>query len=265
MKVAVATTIAAHKCDGLGDLAWMKSAEAMSAFAKKVGIELDWILAAEVGHGADGKLKPITDRLGELGGKVLRFSIERPGVEEITGHNRLWGICTGRNLALSEALDSHADWLFSVDTDIEYSPATILKLLELAERAGGSPRCFGINVGAYCLDGPPVLGMPAEWRVKEHWNTAGCLFIPRAIYEKVRWRWDLTDGDSDDPAFQHDVEARFGTRTWVRHDLALRHLVPPGLHHAVPILKSQARSDAAQRRRELAQKAKAHRRRLQAK
>src|SRR5690606_951960 len=56
-----------------------------------------------------------------------------------------------------------------------------------------------------------------------HMATAAFVLIRRDLLRKVRWRWDLDAGMSDDPCLHHDALVFHGVETLVRHDCVGRH------------------------------------------
>lgn len=206
--VVVCSTVAAWKCDGVEEFSWLTHADAW----RQAGA--GFVLAAEVGQGHDDKVRPLVERVRELGGTVWAFSLDT-GEDEVTSHNRLDHIVTGRNLATRCALRDGAAWLVYLDTDIIPPANGIDLLLEM-----DWPVCGG-NVPSYGRGGPAVEDYP--FRVEEHWNTAGFLLVRADVADRVSWRYSVADGMSDDPAFDHDMR-KLGWSTRVRKDM------PPALH-----------------------------------
>lgn len=215
-KVIVCATIAAWKCDGT-ELRWLTHAEKWS------GVE--WVLAAQIGHGFDYKLGPVTEAVENLGGKVYRFSID-DGEESITTNNRLDYICEGRNIAMTKALRAGAEWLLFLDVDLVPQEDSIEKLLEVDYPV------IGGDVPQYVLSNQQYLPN-YPYPVEEHWNTAGYMMVRRDVAEKVRWRHEIWNGLSDDPCFDYDCR-RLGWPTRVRTDVK-------GVHDvAIPVEKRNA-------------------------
>lgn len=239
----IASTCAPYKMQAEPEEAysWLKHADAW------VDRGHEFFLAAE--HGARLEaMTPLEVLVEELTGTVWSFSID-DGEKELTSGGRLVRICTGRNLA-HEAFNRHPGrWeaILFLDTDVEPPEDAPERLLEVAHEL------VGFNVPTYCLDGPRleqaevapgrflartkerVLGQgPTSWSqdgaffpdgadVRMHWNTAGALMVRDHAARHLRWRYDLSRGQTDDPCFQEDaVRAGYG-QTWVRHDVVGRH------------------------------------------
>lgn len=219
--IVVASTIGPWKAGQPeeGDIAWLDKAKEMQGLSPE---PLHFFCAVETDARGLEPYSRLYARIIKLRRSVpftvWQFSIndETP---EISGGNRLIRICTGRNLAHEFAMRNQASHILFLDTDIEVQDAGCIgKLLELDR-----PVAAG-HVPAYCLDGPRVENAPGDTR--EHWTTAGFLFLRRDVFLKLRWRWDLDEGLTDDPAFQEDaVHWGFG-QTWVRHDVLGIHVEP---------------------------------------
>jgi hypothetical protein len=153
-------------------------------------------------------------------------------------------ICAGRNLA-HEWFNRHPgrwEGILFVDTDVEPPEDAPERLLEVDRPL------VGFHVPTYCLDGPRVEGGWDEpqwwWRmgdsgvtmfrsdrpwfpegadVREHWNTAGALLVRDEPARRLRWRYDFSLGQTDDPCFQADAVALGYGQTWVRHDVVGQH------------------------------------------
>lgn len=215
MTVLVATTVAAYKCDGIGELAWLQHSEAWRAAGH------EFFCAVQSGHGHDHNFAQLETWLEDLEATVWRFSIDTRATE-ITSGNRLQGICTGRNMA-HEYVTTHGDitHLLLLDSDVMPCREAIDLLLEVDHPIVGG------HVPTYCLDGPRVTeGVPSSADVREHWNTAGFLLLQREAVNRIRWGWSLDDGLTDDPWTQ-DLAVRVGLgQTWVRHDCVGIHWPP---------------------------------------
>lgn len=134
-------------------------------------------------------------------------------------HNRLFRICTGRNLIHEFALRSgDVSHVLFLDSDLLVPNDSVSKLLEMDHPIVGG------SVPAYCMSGDRVKTYP--FKVEAHWNTAGFLMVNREIVRRIRWRADMHPGGagcSDDPCFANDVKEIFGYDTHVRKDLIGTH------------------------------------------
>lgn len=243
MSIVVASTLAAYKCDGDGDRAWLTHAAAWNA---RAGLDVEWFCAIQAGHGHDEALADIRRELTEqIGATVWTFSID-DGAEEITSGQRLNGICTGRNLIHEFVMRApHRSHLLLLDTDVEPPADAIERLLEVDHPIVGG------HVPTYCLNGPRLscvpLGphrflriardgigsehsvayeeapFPEDADVREHWNTAGFLLLQRRAVKSIRWGWSIDDGATDDPWTQGLAEQVGLGQTWVRHDVVGKH------------------------------------------
>lgn len=235
MTVLVASVVAGFKCDGTGDMAWLRYANEWAARGH------EFFLAAQTGQGKDEALEPIVDRVRGLGGTVWRYQLDQ-GDRWVTSDNRLVNICTGRNLAHEYAQrDPSIDAILFIDSDVT-PPRNGPEAL-----AAVNHPVVGGHIPNYCLDGPKVVysrqsltqwwvtagrtsyyvdaePFPAGYDVREHWTSAGALLVRRPVFRKLRWRWDLDAGHmTDDPCFQTDaVDAGFG-QTWVVHNSMWNH------------------------------------------
>jgi hypothetical protein len=66
--------------------------------------------------------------------------------------------------------------------------------------------------------------------VQSHMNTAGFLLIAREVFRRLRWRFDLEAGLTDDPCYYRDAKELLGVPTYVRKDVIGRHwpeAIPP--------------------------------------
>lgn len=143
---------------------------------------------------------------------------------ELDGTNRLFRICTGRNLVHEYAQrDRDISHILFVDSDLIIPPDSVIKLLEV-----GRPICGG-DVPSYCMNGPRVSGY--DFPVEKHWNTAGFLMIRREVFRRLRWRADIEAGSTDDPCFAMDAEAAGFGETYVRKDLIGHHKSLVQLEH----------------------------------
>jgi hypothetical protein len=214
MKITVATTVAAYKCDGINELCWLEHAEAWMARG-----DVEIFCAVQTGQGHDHRFEKLNERLKALGATIWTFSCD-DGSESITSGNRLQGICMGRNMAHEFLFrDSGRTHLLLLDSDVIPPPESIDRLLEVDHPIVGG------HIPTYCLDGPKVKSdkIPAGADVREHWNTAGFLCLTREAAGRIRWGWNVDEGLTDDPWTQ-DLAVRVGLgECWVRHDLVGRH------------------------------------------
>lgn len=234
--IVVASTCAVYKCRDGDDLGWLTTAEQMRAHTSH---DLEFFCAVQVGQGRDENLDPLRNRMEELHGTIWTFSVN-DGETEVSNRKRIHDICMGRNLAIEFAIRKDATHILFLDTDVYVKGDCLQKLLEIDHPLVGG------HVPSYCLDGPPVTVQP-EYKyfvsyegagrvhthgkrpfpdgidLRAHWNTAGFLLVQKSAFRTLRWRHDMDDGYSDDPAFAADASARGFGNTWVRHDVIGAH------------------------------------------
>lgn len=219
MAILVATTTAPYKALDGEDLQWLMDTEKMAQEANEAGLGPVYVFAAlEV----DGRGEQVYENL------FRRFAtLEEAGIscsywtfslndrsKEVDGINRLFRICTGRNLCHEfAARDGDISHILFIDSDLMVPSDSIVKLAEVNMPLAGG------DVPAYCLGVGHPLRPEFPFPVCTHWNTAGYLFVSRPVFRRIRWRFDLEIGATDDPCFAADVqEAGFGP-TYVRKDL----------------------------------------------
>lgn len=164
-------------------------------------------------------------RLRELDGEYWTFSLD-DGRTEVTTANRLRHITTGQNLVTDYACSQpNVTHLLFMAADCEPPPDILPKLLELDHPI------VGAECRTYCLTGPLVPGYPFE--VQAHMATAACILLRRDLFRRLRWRWDVDAGETDDPCMYRDARELLGYETFVRKDCIARHHPEaiPGIEH----------------------------------
>jgi len=226
--VCVASTVRAYKATGQGEtggaiLSWLTWAERWHADGVR------FFLASQRDRHHEADLEMLADLVHSVEGTVWEFSIDE-GAESIDNSGRLTGITMGRNLAHEFAQrDPSITHLLFLDTDVAPPVDAIERLLEVAERYP-SHGLIGGDVPLYGLSGEQVEGAPPHWDLRAHWTSAGFLMVSRAAFRRLRWRWDLEAGCTDDPAFAEDaIAAGFGV-TVVRHSVIGQHFPPNVLY-----------------------------------
>ncbi|HEX3539645.1 MAG TPA: hypothetical protein VHT75_04300 [Acidimicrobiales bacterium] len=240
MTVLVGTTCAPYKTDDPRSvLSWLATVEELHATS-----DIQLFAALEVDARGEEPHTALITELEEAGGVYWTFSLD-DRAETITGRNRLTRICAGRNLVTQYGHDIGASHILFVDSDVTVPGDAVRRLLEVDWPIVGG------HIPTYCLNGPKVEaidtalnGDPPQWAariandysfrhfdgrpfpegadVREHMNTAGFLLVRRDLFLKLRWRWSLDDGLTDDPCYHADAAA-LGYPTWVRHDVRGRH------------------------------------------
>lgn len=209
--ILVATTLAAFVMDQEDTWsAWLRNAEEIQA-SHPDGVT--YFAAIETDARGLDPFAPLLTRLAEVGGEHWTFSLD-DGRTEVTTANRLRHITTGQNLASDRACTSpDCTHLLFLAADLEPPADCLPKLLELDHPLVGG------HCGTYGLTGPPRGGYPAAWDVRVHMATAAFVMLHRSVFNRIRWRWDLDAGMSDDPCLHHDAETLLGIPTLVRHDV----------------------------------------------
>jgi hypothetical protein len=231
--VLVGSTVPPYKADHFEYVgAWLDSAEEMKATPD---VKVTFMLALEVDARGENTNAELLDRFDEVGEVRHNFMLNT-GARTVTSHERLNRICTGRNLIANYASEFGFDAVLYLDSDTSVPGDSISRLLEVPW-----PMVAG-HVGIYGLDGPRVKSIadikrlsgtrpePAdEMRklppgdLRAHWTTAGFLMVKRPLLQRLRWRWDLSSGMTDDPCFQQDARELFHAETIVLHDLVGYH------------------------------------------
>jgi hypothetical protein len=244
-RVLIGSTIPAFKCERGQDTAWLTHGD------EWVERGATFFLAAQIGQGHDERLDPVIELVKRLHGVVWRFVVDQ-GEDEVTGHNRIIAICTGRNLIQEYALrDPDYDAILFIDSDITPPVDGPERLLEVDRpMVGGHIPSYNMKAPAVVWrphpgptvptpwDGPGVCTVVdnpdwEDWRdhppfpegasVQEHWNSAGALLVRREVFRWVRWGWDPAVGLTDDPSYQQAAEKMGFGMTWVRHDSLWHH------------------------------------------
>jgi hypothetical protein len=139
------------------------------------------------------------------------------GRTEVTTGNRLRHITMGQNLVTDYACSRpDVTHLLFMAADCMPAADAIPKLVELDWPIVGG------HVSTYCLDGPLIpFGphRPPDTDVREHMATAAFILLRRDLFTRLRWRWSLEGGMSDDPCMHHDALTLLGIPTYVRHDV----------------------------------------------
>ncbi|WP_213451575.1 hypothetical protein [Rhizomonospora bruguierae] len=199
-------------------LSWLRTAEAL-ADSHPDGVR--FFAALELDGRGRPPFEPVFNRLHRLGGEWWTFTLD-DGRTEVTSGNRYSHICAGRNLITDYALSAGASHILHLDADMCPPPDALPKLLTLDHPLVGG------EVPTYNLRGPAVAQYP--FRVESHMNTAGFLLVERSVFRRLRWRWDMDAGMSDDPCYHADARELLGVETYVRKDVIGRHWpenIPP--------------------------------------
>jgi hypothetical protein len=231
--ITVATTLTGFAMDDPDTWgSWLINAEAIIDSHPQVS----YFAAIETDARGLEPFAPLIDRMKEIGGNQWQFSLD-DGRTSVTTENRLRHITMGQNLCVDAALSAGASHLLFLAADLEPPPDCLPKLLEVDWPIVGG------HIPTYCLDGPvalrgnrnPPTGMSSDFYrndgepfypgmdVRVHMASAAFILLRRDMLNKVRWRWDVDAGRSDDPCMWHDCRTFHGIETLVRHDCVGKH------------------------------------------
>lgn len=223
----IGTPLAGWKCDRDEHLSWLGDSDNIrQAFPNAT-----FFAALELDHRGMEPFQSLIQALERLNGTYWTYTIN-DNEARVTAQNRWIRIETGRNLirefAQRKRVMSGHHWgeetpqysivnydaVLYVDSDINLTTEIVEKLLEVDRPL------VSVDVPQYCLSGPVVEG---DWRIQEHWNTAGVLLVNAPAYYDLPWSHDAYRNLSDDPTFQdHAVRLQHGM-TWVRKDVQAQH------------------------------------------
>jgi hypothetical protein len=210
--ILVASTLAAYVCDQDDtSLAWLRNAETMAEASPE---PVQFFAALELDQRGLEPFGALLGRLQRVGGTFWTYHLD-DGRTEVTTNNRVRHITFGQNLCTDQAVSTWASHLLFLAADTEPPADCIPKLLELDHPIVGG------EVSTYGLHGRPVPGYP--FPVESHMATAAFLMLRRDVFTKIRWRWDLDTGMTDDPCMHHDAYHLLGHETYVRKDVVARH------------------------------------------
>lgn len=211
---------------------WLKHAERQKAMAADLGHELRHFAAIQVDARGLAPFEPLTEALEVLGGDFFTYSLD-DGRTEVTMTNRWRHIVCGQNLVVDYCQSiAECSHLLFLAADCAAPSDIVPRMLEMDHPL------VAPYITTYGLRGPVVTDRRSDpdWPGREMGDTprypfhvedamasAACLFIARDVFRRIRFRWDLDTGMSDDPAFHHDAKTLLGIPTYVRHDVLARH------------------------------------------
>lgn len=219
---------------------WLTHARAM----KQDTPDVTFFAAIEMDARGYKPFELLIDRLAELNGGEDEYYgyLLDDGRVTVTSTNRLRHICFGWNLIIDRACtDMGISHILFLGADTSVPGDSISKLIELDHPLVGG------HVPTYCLDGPMARERGghkyAGMDVREHMNTTSFLMVRRDLFRTLRFRWDLDEGLSDDPALFKDAQEIYGIPTYVRHDLVGQHypeVIPPVEHRGYDLTVERA-------------------------
>lgn len=211
--IVIGTTIAAFA---------MSEPDAWSAWLKRAAAHklshpegVRHFAAIEVDARGIEPFGPLIERLELLGGEYWTYSLD-DGREVVSMTNRWRHIVAGQNLVMDYCqADADVSHLLFLAADCSPNSDVIPRMLEMDHPL------VAPFVSTYALRGPRVERYP--YPVEDAMASAAAIFIARDVFRRIRWRWDLDAGMSDDPCFHHDAKELLGIPTYVRHDCTARH------------------------------------------
>lgn len=225
MRIAVCTTLAAYVMDQRETWeSWIANADMIRARAKISGHEAQYFAAIEVDARGLDPFADLLTALCSVSGEWWTYSLD-DGRTEVTSHNRLRHLTMGQNLASEYANAGGFDWMLFMGADTAPPDDVIPKLLE------ADHPLIGAEVPTYCLGGPVVDGY--DFPVQEQMNTTSALMIRRDVFKRLRWRYDVDLGLTDDPAYQLDAQELLNVPSYCRKDCVAQHY--PGVIYPIEL------------------------------
>ena len=139
---------------------------------------------------------------------------------------RLVPIVTARNMCIDYALRTGASHLLFIDADVIPPVDVIPKLMSLGHTLVG-----GIVPGRGChKDLKYIFGEEREFStgsaqvLEVSHGTCGCMMIERRVFDRIRFRYSIDHGLSEDPAYAADVLALFGEKMWLHKGVVCEHI-----------------------------------------
>lgn len=195
---------------------WLMHAERQQLMAENAGYRLRHFAAIQTDARGIDPFRPLIARLEELGGSYWTYSLD-DGRDRITMTNRWRHITFGQNLVVEHCQsDPDCAFLLFLAADCAAPSDIVPRMLEMKH-----PLCAPF-ITTYGLRGEKVEAFE-DYHVEDAMASAAALWIARDVFRRIRFRWDLDEGMSDDPCFHHDAKTLLGIPTYVRHDVRARH------------------------------------------
>ena len=216
--ITVGTTLAAYKMTGdpRNAMSWLSNAEAVQA---SVDDDVRYFVALETDARGLEPFRPLLDRLNQIGGARWQFSLD-DGATVITGANRVRRICIGQNLVGDYAINAQASHVLFLASDVQVRDDVLPRLLEL------DAPVTACHVPTYGF-GSQFLPIPEYaangWDVRSHMETCCAMMLRRDVFSRLRWRYDLDRGMTDDPSMFADVTELLHEQVLSRHDVIATH------------------------------------------
>lgn len=213
MTIVVGTTLAAFAMDQEDTWsAWLRNRDEI--IASHDG-DVRYFAALQVDARGIDPFQPLLAALDMIDGSEHWTFMLDDGRTEVTTQNRLRHITMGQNLVTDYCCGPGVSHLLFMAADCAPPPDILPRMLEM-----DYPLCAPF-IPTYGLRGPRVQHFP--YPVENAMASAAAIFIARDVFRRIRWRWDLDMGMSDDPCYQADCRDFLGLDTHVRMDCIARH------------------------------------------
>lgn len=186
------------------------------------GYDIQYFCAIETDARGMTPFAPLLARLAEVGGEYWSYVLD-DGRDKVTGENRGRHICAGLNLVAEYATAAGAEYWLRVESDTQAPVDAIPKLLEVRNGLAAAA------CSTYFRYDDPQHWYPQKqypFPVVQGPMTAACLLMERKVFKRLKWRWDLEQGMTDDPAYTHDAATMLGVPTYTRLDCVAKHHPP---------------------------------------
>lgn len=228
MTVLVGTTLTTFAMDDPDTWgSWIRNAEAIRAAVPDERVE--FFAAIQTDRRGLGYFQPLLDRLTELavqdagGIEWWDYRLD-DGRTTVTTANRLLHLTMGQNLVSFRAMsDPAVSHLLFMAADCQAPDDVLAELLPMHHDY------VAPYVPTYGLRGEPV---PWSVRTGDVYRTVPCerampsaaaVLLSRRVFSRLKWRFDLDEGLSDDPALLRDAADLLGVSPLVRMDVVARH------------------------------------------
>lgn len=216
--IIVGTTLAAFVMDQEDAWSsWMKNAELVKEEYKNFSgnDNIKYFAAIQLDARGIDVFKPFIERLESIGGEYWTFMLD-DGRTNVDMKNRWRHIVFGQNV-IFEYAQANKDCTHLLVSGADCMPPNNImeKMLEM------NHPIVAPYISTYALKGPRV--DKYSYPVMDAMATPACLLIAREIFTKIKWRWDMDNGISDDYCFHYDTKTYLNTPTYVREDVKARH------------------------------------------
>lgn len=197
--------------------AWLRHAELISETAPDA---VRYFVAIQTDARGLEPFSPLITRLEQVGGEYWTFQLD-DGRTEVHTFNRLRHITMGQNLLSDYAHAMGATHLLHMAADCEPPASVIPKLLAVhSGLAAAYCPTYGLRGDElpeypdFPVTGPSPVGAPFA---------AVCVLLEREVFKRLKWRYDIDMGMSDDPAMAYDCETFLNVPVRIRLDCLATH------------------------------------------